>query len=115
MGYYTYYDLEMHPAQTEDRWNEIRRAILAEIYECAPADVTEAEIECFLQDSLKWYNYDEDMRRISLAYPDITFVLSGEGEEVEDMWKAYYNNGESEHIDAELVYPEPTNIKFRNL
>lgn len=115
MGYYTYYNLEMHPAQTEDRENEIRRAIFSKIYECSPADVTETEVRFFLEDSLKWYNYDYDMKEISLAYPDITFVLSGEGEEVGDMWKAYYNNGESERINAELVYPEPTNVKFRNL
>lgn len=115
MGYYTYYDLEMHPAQTEDRWNEIRRAILAEIYECAPADVTDAEVECFLQDSLKWYNYEADMREISLEYPDIVFVLHGEGEEAGDVWKAYFKNGESERVEAKLIYPEPTNVQFRYL
>lgn len=115
MGYYTYYSLEMHPSQEKDRENEIRRAILSKIYECDSEGVAEDEIEFFLMDSLKWYNHEDDMKEISLAYPDIIFILHGEGEETGDVWKAYYSNGESEKVMVEFTFPEPTNAKFRNL
>ena len=115
MGYYTYYDLEMHPAQEKDRENEIRRAILSKIYGCDPEGIAEDEIEFFLYDELKWYNHNYDMKEISLEYPDIIFVLSGEGEEVGDMWKAYFSNGESEKVGVEFTFSEPVNVKFRNL
>jgi hypothetical protein len=54
----------------------------------------------------KWYDHDRDMKTLSLAYPDILFTLEGKGDESDDLWISYYQNGKSQHCQAEIVYPE---------
>jgi hypothetical protein len=54
----------------------------------------------------KWYEHDRDMRELSKKYPDILFTVYGRGEESDDMWYAYYQNGKSQHCPAEIVFPE---------
>lgn len=72
-------------------------------------------------DSVKWYNHDEDMIKLSLEFPEIVFTLHGEGEETDDRWKKYYLNGKMQEARAKItvVYDEfdkkklvnPKNIK----
>lgn len=33
------------------------------------------------------------MLRYSLEYPDVTFTLTGHGEETEDVWRKWYKDG----------------------
>lgn len=53
----------------------------------------------------KWYEYDTDMRSLSRVYPNYLFELTGDGEESEDNWKAYYLNGKSQVEQGILFYP----------
>lgn len=46
------------------------------------------------KDDEKWYEYDEDMRELSLEFPELTFQLTGQGEQKEDRWRRYYRNGQ---------------------
>lgn len=44
-------------------------------------------------DGIKWYDHHTDMLAHSAKFPDVTFTLSGEGEESGDIWRARYLGG----------------------
>jgi hypothetical protein len=115
MGYYTHFDLIMHPKQDTVRELEIMRVIASKIDKKDPADISDDDAKWCLSDHLKWYDHHDHMVEVSKQFPDIIFVLCGEGEESDDIWQEYFTNGEYEEIYAEIVYPKPTNPKFKNL
>ncbi len=54
--------------------------------------------------STKWYDCDDDMLAVSKKYPDVLFVLSGEGEEAGDIWRTYYKDGCMQHAEAIIAF-----------
>lgn len=52
-----------------------------------------------------WNDMYEDMAIISAQFPDTIIVISGEGEDSNDLWRAYFQNGKSVCYRAEIVYP----------
>jgi len=52
----------------------------------------------------KWYDWKDDMRKLSSEYHDIVFVLSGQGEEYGDIWKAYFKNGKMQYAAAIVTF-----------
>lgn len=56
-------------------------------------------------DSTKWYDHDEDMKKLSKIYYDWVFELHGEGEENGDFWNKYYKNGKVQGCGGKIVYP----------
>jgi hypothetical protein len=66
-------------------------------------------------ESMKWYDYDNDMKELSREYPNVMLVLSGEGEEPGDLWRAWYMNGDSVEVQAVITYPEPDFTKFSRI
>ena len=113
MGYYTKYEIAMYPQQNKKNELEIMREIAAKIHNCSPEEISDSEAEWCLSDHMKWYSHEADMFAVSKMYPEITFVLEGEGEEHEDMWVKYFNNGDFEACYAEITYPQPKNEKFQ--
>lgn len=60
-------------------------------------------------DSMKWYDYNEDMLELSRNFPEAIFVLYGEGEDREDTWRAFYKGEVCIYQRAHFYYdPEPT-------
>ena len=115
MGYYTSFELTMHPSQPQERETEIIRNIIS-LMDCVDIDeIKESEVEWFLCDALKWYDHEDNMIEVSKRFPDVIFVLYGEGEENGDIWNEYYSNGECERVDAVITIPEPKNEKFKHL
>ncbi len=53
----------------------------------------------------KWYEHDRDMLRLSRTFPDVLFVLWGEGEDPGDLWKCYYLGGRVQEAPARVEYP----------
>lgn len=47
----------------------------------------------FSMDSLKWYDYEDDMIGISTDIPNVYLILYGDGEGSDDEWRSYYLNG----------------------
>ena len=62
-----------------------------------------------VRDSVKWYEHEADMCRMSLEIPNVLFHLMGEGENAGDLWDLYALNGRVQKHKAEIVRkgPEP--------
>lgn len=91
MGYYTRYELSQ-PIITE----EIEKVI----YEL---DIDYPLID---GDSCKWYNHEDDMRKLSLQFRDMLFELNGYGEEAGDLWIKYFKNGKMQYCPAIISFVE---------
>lgn len=93
MGYYTQYSLDWEPNKPE-----------VEVYLDANRD-TYYGIDSHgnPRDECKWYGHEKDMKALSKYFPDITFILSGEGEDQGDVWKKRFRNGEMEVRKARVV------------
>lgn len=98
MGYYTDYLIDMD-------------APIAEGFEVVFDNVTDYS-GCLSRTgasffmNAKWYEYEKDMRKISEQFPDVIFTVSGEGEENDDIWRAYFKNGKSQYCEA-IINFEP--------
>ena len=65
------------------------------------------DLKTLSYDSCKWYDHDEDMVKLSLRFPEYTFILEGEGEEKGDLWRTIYHNGQLERLNVKIVYEKP--------
>lgn len=108
MGYYTYYEVsfknEPKTSEYAKKLAEINPEYFGQSYHGFGYETLEGMIS---GDSMKWYDHDRDMMKLSKAFPDELFILHGEGEENGDLWNAYYKDGKMEICRAETVYPEP--------
>lgn len=126
MGYYTYFTCSVHDNK-KDAFAGGREAPLLKIKRAAVLlavdafDFTEEEAEEKIPgddpmgyllegDSMKWYESDADMLRLSEKCPDLWFRLSGDGEENSDMWYTIFHAGNSTTSQAEIVFPEPRDV-----
>lgn len=57
------------------------------------------------KESGSWYEAIEQLVDFSNGHPDQLFVLSCEGEEAGDLWRAYVMNGIAQRVDAIITYP----------
>lgn len=57
-----------------------------------------------LDESYSWYEHKEDMQILSKQFPDILFVLKGEGEENGDFWIKYFKHGKVQVCPGKIVY-----------
>lgn len=69
------------------------------------------------EDPCKWYEWREDMTKLSHQFPDVLIIIDGEGEESGDIWRAYVKNGKVIQKQAEIVHPalELSELKELNL
>jgi hypothetical protein len=100
MGYYTYFEIKASPE------------VIAKVNE--PYEMFEENGVPL--DTYKWYDYKEDMIKISQEFPDELITVTGEGEESGDQWVAYFKNGESVVYRREEWYPPdpPLNMRFKD-
>ena len=121
MGYYTYYSMQAHHIKTREEYEAIIQALKDNgLYafdnnggifdESDYDDAGEAYFNAY--DECKWYDHTYDMMKISKMFPEVTFCLSGDGEERDDMWREYFHNGEVEECHAQIIFPSPTRIEW---
>lgn len=53
----------------------------------------------------KWYECDKDMAELSKQFSEYTFVLEGDGEEKQDWWIHWWENGYQSGSEAEIIAP----------
>lgn len=113
MGYYTNYKFSFSgPKEAIDRVVAYLEAASLSANINKPAYGTEEETEWLLYqlwtrdcDSMKWYEYETDLKRFSKKHPEIVFKLEGEGEEAGDLWHCYFKDGKVQECRAEITYP----------
>lgn len=94
MGYYTAFSLT---ATNENGYNDSE--LIAQIWE--EMDDQDSSFCIALnedggsEEPTKWYDHEEDMRKISARHPGVLFALKGEGEEAGDIWIRYFKAGKS--------------------
>lgn len=117
MGYYTYYDLSVRNDNeiSLDKQREASLHLLKAFnwendnYYINRITTTFFPFDWVSDDSMKWYDWERDMIELSKEFPEIEFVLYGEGEERKDIWRAFIKNGDCIYQAAHIYYdPEPT-------
>lgn len=88
MGYNTTYDLSIEPYD-----EGVHRILLDEVNKGYNP----------FEDPCKWYEWEEDLRLISLKFPDHYFHLHGHGEEEGDIWAATFKDGKAHIRNAEII------------
>lgn len=122
MGYYTYYSLNAYEKNEVGDFYSIPDDLEAKIVKWEAENlehIFSLDDKCFYdglgRGCLKWYDHVEDMKIISKAFPDVWFVLGGEGEERGDNWILYIHNGKAERVDSHIEYDEPEDEDFSDM
>ena len=94
MGYYTQFRLTTEQNQPVD-WAAVHKCLTKIVIGDGHAeDVSpfyyEADSDHISSDdTMKWYDHDDDVAEMSKSFPDVIFCLEGEGEENSDMRCSY--------------------------
>lgn len=104
MGYYTDYNLSIQtyhrPPLTAEGVESLENELdLMNVFVGGNID------DGFYSDSETWYDHDDDMLLLSRRFPNILFILYGDGESTDDMWYTYYANGKMQYCPAEITFP----------
>jgi hypothetical protein len=70
--------------------------------------VNDLGVEAFIYEGYwrsKWYRYRDDMLELSRKYPKHHFILEGEGEEPQDLWREHFYNGKFKKVKAQITFP----------
>lgn len=54
----------------------------------------------------KWYSSTDDLLQISIRFPAAMFTLEGDGEESDDFWIAYIQNGAMQQCLGRITYDD---------
>lgn len=115
VGYYTEYNMTVHNVKDEEQLEELHEllddyGILQ--YALDFGTLYGDEVEFFSCGAVKWHEHEEDMKKVSKEFPDMVFQLRGNGDDPEDIWEKYFQNGECETCMAEITIPKPERIKW---
>lgn len=125
MGYYTYHELEIVSEVGEEKIKEIEQYIVDNELnwelnkfngeENLQFIVDEYGESSLAQEPSKWYESTLDMKKMTLAFPDILFKMHGEGEESGDLWDCYYLNGKYQYCPVMLSYEPFSEEKLKEI
>jgi hypothetical protein len=94
MGYYSSFE-------EISNFNEDQLNVLSEI---SGIDLTLDHY--YLASDCKWYEFEKDLKELSLRFPDTLFAIERVGEENPDMERVYAKNGKSVSLVARVLWPE---------
>ena len=108
MGYYTNYTGDV--LDSNGNWDyELEEQIAHAVAQLPYFDSDDKSIvtldDVIATQAEKWYDYIEDMKNISLQFPDATIVIHGQGENYDDIWNTYFQNGKYARYEAEIIIP----------
>ena len=112
MGYITTFNLYGYSSEKEfiDH-SEMDDGALEKIFDWIKHN-TSSDMQFDWLDEAKWYSWDNDMKALSKAYPDVIFELFGDGEETDDVWKAVIYRGKIEQVTQQTFFPAINLSKF---
>lgn len=56
--------------------------------------------------SVKWYDWERDMRAFSAAHPNALLLLEGQGEDSADLWRAHFKGGRMQLAKARIAFDD---------
>ena len=117
MGYYTDYALNVRKIKSRVEFEHLCDVLKEEeIIGYVLDDGTYIDSENYAYfnpiDSVKWYDHSDSMCQVSEQFPEMVFMLEGIGEESDDRWREYYQNGKYETCRARVIFEDPTEIKW---
>lgn len=107
MGYITMYELQIEP-HTEKSWKEIWDELKNN-----PDALYALDEDGNTNNSCKWYDHEKDLVNLSKKFPEIMFILSGQGEETGDIWIKNFLNGKKQIRGATLTFPPLTRTGWK--
>ena len=84
MGYYTYFSLSYFGSPEDEQALQNFEPNQEDF--TYPPDFIKGIIESGYEEA-KWYDWEKDMQKLTKIFPNITFVLTGDGEESGDVWE----------------------------
>ena len=116
MGYSTCFDIYVgdnpyinpdYKFEKKPELEEFNAKVLKKLQEISDyPQIEDCGIGQLYVDDVNWHEWYEDMRKLSIFYPDTQFYVRGQGEEDDDLWHARFFNGKGSRKTAEIVYPE---------
>jgi hypothetical protein len=111
MGYETRYNLVILSGDTHRNDGEPIISVLKNECEYANFALYDNGV---CRESAKWYEHEADMAKFSKQYPDTLFMLSGEGDDSDDLWRMYCKNGKTQKCRAVISYEPMDETIFSN-
>ncbi len=103
MGYYTqysiFYDSEVLTPEVD---KEIQKFV-----ETLDGGGWEHYGREFWSDNRKWNDQEVDMYRLSKAFPDVLFTVSGAGDDLGDVWEEHWQDGCMQHCHMVILPYDP--------
>lgn len=109
MGYYTDYELSVYTDVPVERLREIDAAV-RKIDDGIFDDWSHIGGDWYANEQ-KWYSQEKDMWELSLQFPEVLFYLHGNGEDDDDLWDEYWQNGSFQHCHAVIPPYDPKEMK----
>ena len=92
MGYYTNYSIEL--SNYDDLDNIVKRL----------KEISGYNWDTSLIEFCKWYDCEHDMWALSKEFPEVLFTISGNGEDIDDVWCQYWKNGKVQTAIRKIIY-----------
>lgn len=102
MGYYT--SFKMVVLENGQEVNEIQFPEFSNV-DLDQGSLSISSLIEHTSDSCKWYDHEEEMIEYSKKFPQLVFILDGDGEEAGDVWREFYKNGKTYRWELEVVRP----------
>ena len=55
--------------------------------------------------SVTWYHWEEDLKRLAANWPSVTFTMKDRGDDFEDAWAAFFRDNRS--YQTRIEFPQP--------
>ena len=96
MGYYTKHELVIQNGSND---------LIQELREFSDDAAYAFDHSGDPEESIKWYNHQDELKVFSAMHPKVIFKLIGKGEENGDLWHEYYMDGMVQICKAVISYP----------
>lgn len=109
MGYYTNYNLlvENENKFSKEELIQASRTLATLSGLIEPEYITDNVREPFgwvSDDCMKWYDFESDMTKLGSIFPEMVFVLYGEGEERDDNWRLFVKGEQVEYQPGRIIF-----------
>ena len=106
MGYLTCFDFELLEG-SEDKFQDFLKELSIE------SKYSEIK-NGYLYDA-KWYDWERDLIQVSSEFPEVFITVDGDGEESDDIWRAFIKDGAIQFAAARIVYDEYDPAKMQQV